>query len=103
MVYVYVVAVQADKLIRELQSSNRLLKSELQATATSFKQALHVAQTMLDTGAAPAHAANLVAVIHLLMYLFMHLLIFLLPFILVFVLAFLRSPFFAPCQDWGPR
>ena len=42
--------VQADKLIRELQSNNRLLKSELQATTTSFKQALHVAQTMLDTG-----------------------------------------------------
>ena len=41
---------QADRLIRELQSSNRLLKSELQATTTSFKQALHVAQTMLDTG-----------------------------------------------------
>ena len=43
---------QADKLIRELQSSNRLLKSELQATTTSFKQALHAAQTMLDTGQA---------------------------------------------------
>ena len=45
--------VQADKLIRELQSNNRLLKSELQATTTSFKQALHVAQTMLDTGVPP--------------------------------------------------
>ncbi len=42
--------VQADRLIRELQSSNRLLKSELQATTTTFKQALHAAQTMLDTG-----------------------------------------------------
>lgn len=41
---------QADRLIRELQSSNRLLKSELQATTTTFKQALHAAQTMLDTG-----------------------------------------------------
>ena len=41
---------QADKLIRELQSNNRLLKSELQATTTSFRQALHVAQSMLDTG-----------------------------------------------------
>ena len=46
--------VQADKLIRELQSNNRLLKSELQATTTSFKQALHVAQTMLDTGVPPS-------------------------------------------------
>ncbi|KAL0046174.1 hypothetical protein WJX82_004787 [Trebouxia sp. C0006] len=43
------VRAQADRLIRELQSSNRLLKSELQATTTTFKQALHVAQTMLDT------------------------------------------------------
>ena len=48
--------VQADRLIRELQSSNRLLKSELQATTTTFKQALHAAQTMLDTGmSAPPH------------------------------------------------
>lgn len=45
---------QADKVIRELQSNNRLLKSELQATATTFKKALHVAQIMLDTGAPPA-------------------------------------------------
>ncbi|KAL0017961.1 hypothetical protein WJX77_011475 [Trebouxia sp. C0004] len=43
------VRAQADRLIRELQSSNRLLKSELQATTTTFKQALHAAQTMLDT------------------------------------------------------
>lgn len=43
------VRAQADKVIRELQSNNRLLKSELQATATTFKRALHVAQTMLDT------------------------------------------------------
>ncbi len=50
--------VQADRLIRELQSSNRLLKSELQATTTTFKQALHVAQTMLDTGKAlPSHTS----------------------------------------------
>lgn len=42
------VRAQADRLIRELQSSNRLLKSELQATTTTFKQALHAAQTMLD-------------------------------------------------------
>ena len=48
--------VQADRLIRELKSSNRLLKSELQATTTTFKQALHAAQTMLDTGMfAPLH------------------------------------------------
>ena len=46
---------QADKVIRELQSNNRLLKSELQATATTFKKALHVAQTMLDSGAIANH------------------------------------------------
>ena len=41
---------QADRLIRQLQSSNRLLKSELQATTTSFKQALHAAASRLQTG-----------------------------------------------------
>lgn len=52
---------QADKVIRELQSNNRLLKSELQATATTFKRALHVAQTMLDTGALSHHQTSAVA------------------------------------------
>lgn len=51
---------KADKVIRELQSNNRLLKSELQATATTFKRALHVAQTMLDTGMLFNHHTSII-------------------------------------------